>query len=197
MSWRSTAAFALCCLPGGLIVASILSNELGPDPFQTLIHSTGEWTLRLLVLVLLARPLAFYGCPLLFRYRRMLGNFAFFYACLHLLIFAQGYIGWSSAILAEELAERPYVMVGFAAWLLMLPLAVTSTHGMRRRLGRNWKRLHRAVYAVAVLGTLHLLWLARTDIGEALLYGGVFALLLGWRIRKPVIKVLQSRNRFG
>ena len=167
-----------------LLLGRIASQSLGPDPAQALTHSTGEWTLRFLVLVLLARPLAQYGYPFLFRFRRMLGNFAFLYASLHLLVFAQVYIGWSGEILAEELAERPYVLVGFSAWFLMLPLAITSTNGMRRRLGRNWKLLHRAVYAVAVLGTLHLLWLSRSDIGEAVIYGAVFAILLGWRAKR-------------
>ncbi len=153
--------------------------------------------MRFLVLVLLARPLAFYGRPFLFRYRRMLGLFAYFYATMHLLVFAQVYIAWSGDILTEELVERPYVLVGFLAWLIMVPLAITSTDGMRRRLRQRWKQLHRGVYAVAVLGTLHLLWLSRSDIGEAVLYGALFLGLFAWRLRKPFTKVLQSRFGLG
>ena len=113
----------------------------------------------------------------------MLGLFVFFYVTLHLLVFAQVYVGWSGTILWEELSERPYVLVGFAAWLLLLPLAITSTRSMRRRLRQRWKQLHRAIYAVAILATLHLLWLSRSDVGDAVLYGGLFALLLAWRVR--------------
>lgn len=176
------AVFLLALSPFLLICYRVFQQQLGPDPAQALMHGTGGWVLRFLVLVLLARLLAKHGYPFLFRYRRMLGNFTFFYASLHLLVFAQVYIGWSGEILVEELAERPYVLVGFAAWLLMLPLAATSTNGMRRRLGRNWKRLHRAVYLVVVLGTLHLLWLSRSDIGEAVVYGVIFGALLIWRL---------------
>ena len=146
-------------------------------------QQTGEWAIRLLVLVLAARPLAQWGWPRLFRYRRMLGLFMFFYTTVHLLVFAQVYVGWNASILAEELIERPYVMVGFAAWVLLVPLAVTSTHGMRRRLRQRWRQLHQAIYAVAVLGTLHLLWLSRSDIGDAVFYGAIFAVMLGWRLK--------------
>ena len=178
-----TLVFGLALTPFLLIVQGVVTDALGPDPAEALMHRTGEWAMRLLVLVLAARPLAQWGWPRLFLYRRMLGLFVFFYVSLHLLVFAQVYIGWRGDILLEELVERPYVMVGFAAWLLLLPLAVTSTHAMRRRLGKRWKQLHRAIYAIALLATLHLLWLSRSDIGDAVVYGVLFALLLGWRVR--------------
>ena len=97
---------------------------------------------------------------------------------------AQVYIGWSGAILLEELAERPYALVGFLAWLILVPLGITSAHSIRRKLGRNWRKLHKLTYAVAILGWLHLLWLSRSDIGEAVVYGTVFVLLFALRIRK-------------
>ena len=118
--------------------------------------------------------------------RRMLGLFAFFYACLHLMSFAHFYIGWTPALLWEELLERPYITVGFLAWLLMLPLAITSTRAMQRRLKRNWVRLHKLVYPAAVLACVHLVWQVRSDAAEAMVYALIFAILLAWRI--PAIK---------
>lgn len=184
--------FLLGLLPFAGIVYGAASNALGPDPAEALMHQTGEWVLRFLVLVLLARPLASMGWSRLFRYRRMFGLYMYFYTTLHLGVFAQVYIGWSGAILLEELVERPYVVVGFAAWVLLLPLAITSTDGWRRRLGRRWRQLHQLVYPVTVLGWLHLLWLSRSDVGQAVLYGAIFALLLGWRLRGFMTKVLRQ-----
>jgi len=165
-----------------VMIWQIATNALGPDPAEPLMQGTGEWALRLLVLVLLARPASRLGWSLLFRHRRMLGLFTFFYATVHLLLFAQVYIAWSAPILVEELAERPYVIVGASAWLLLLPLAITSTDAMRRTLKQRWRQLHRLAYGVAVLGVLHLLWLSRSDIGTPLVYGGIFAVLLLWRL---------------
>ena len=149
-------------------------------------HVTGEWVMRFMILVLVATPLARWGWPRLARYRRMLGLYAWFYATLHLLVFAQVYIGWSGGILVEELAERPYVLVGFLAWLILVPLGVSSINSIRCKMGRNWRKLHRLTYAVALLGWLHLFWLSRSDIGEALIYGALLAVLLTLRIgRSP------------
>jgi sulfoxide reductase heme-binding subunit YedZ len=145
-------------------------------------HVTGEWVMRFMVLVLAAAPLARWGWPRLARYRRMLGLYAWFYATLHLLVFVQVYIGWSGGILVEELTERPYVMVGFLAWLVLVPLAVTSINSIRRKMGGNWRKLHKLTYLVAILGWFHLLWLSRSDVGEALVYGVLFGLLLSYRL---------------
>lgn len=177
--------FLACLLPFLWLVYGTVENRLGPDPGEALMHVTGEWSLRMLALTLLVSPLrSWTGIPWLIKLRRMLGLYAFFYACLHFGIFLQFYIGWTGAALAEELAERPYVSAGFAAWLIMLPLALTSTRGMRRRLGTLWAKLHKQVYAAAVIACLHLLWQARSDIGEALVYILLFGLLLGWRVRR-------------
>ena len=113
----------------------------------------------------------------------MLGLYAWFYATLHLLVFAQVYIGWSGEILLEELAERPYVLVGFLAWLILVPLGITSANNIRRKMGRNWRKLHRLTYAVALLGWLHLFWLSRSDIGDAMIYAVFTGGLLAMRIR--------------
>jgi sulfoxide reductase heme-binding subunit YedZ len=169
--------FLLLLGPFIALVTQIANNSLGPDPAEHLMHVTGEWVIRLMVLVLAATPLARNGWPRLARYRRMLGLYVWFYATLHLLVFAQVYIGWSAEVLLEELTERPYVMVGFAAWLILVPLGITSAHAIRRRMGRHWKSLHKLTYAVAVLGWLHLMWLSRSDVGDAVVYGALFAAL--------------------
>ena len=176
-------AFIACLVPFLVLVSAVASNALGPDPAEHLMHVTGEWVMRFLVLVLLATPLARYGWPRLARYRRMLGLFVWFYATLHLLVFAQVFIGWSGEQLIEELAERPYVLVGFLAWVILVPLGVTSAQAIRRKMGRHWRKLHKLTYAVAGLGWLHLLWLSRSDVGDAVVYGLIFLCLFGYRVR--------------
>lgn len=179
--------FVACLLPFFWIVYGVAGNRLGPDPGEALMHVTGEWALRILALTLLVSPLRVWtGKPWVIKLRRMLGLYTFFYACLHFGVFLQFYIGWTGAALAEELAERPYVSAGFGAWLIMLPLALTSTRGIRRRLGSLWAKLHKQVYSVAIIACLHVLWQARSDIGEAVVYILVFSLLLGWRVRRSL-----------
>ena len=172
-----------CLAPFLVLVSAVASNTLGPDPAEHLMHFTGEWVIRFLALVLLATPLARYGWPRLARYRRMLGLFVWFYATLHLLVFAQVFIGWSGEQLIEELAERPYVLVGFLAWVILVPLGVTSAQAIRRKMGRHWRTLHKLIYAVAALGWLHLLWLSRSDVGDAVVYGLIFLCLFAYRVR--------------
>ena len=177
------AVFLACLLPFMALVRAVATNSLGPDPAEHLMQVTGEWVMRFLVLVLLATPLARYGWPRLARYRRMLGLYVWFYATLHLLVFAQVFIGWSGAQLVEELAERPYVLVGFLAWLILVPLGITSAHTIRKKMGRYWRQLHKLSYAVAALGWLHLLWLSRSDVGDAFIYGALFLGLFLYRLR--------------
>ena len=176
--------FLACLVPFGMLVSGVVSNSLGPDPADHLMHVTGEWVMRFLVLVLLATPLARHGWPRLARYRRMLGLYVWFYATLHLLVFAQVFIGWSGVLLIEELVDRPYVLVGFLAWLILVPLGITSARAIRKKMGKHWRQLHRLTYIVVILGWLHLLWLSRSDVGDAVLYGVIFGLLLGYRIRE-------------
>ena len=186
--------FIVLSLPFLNLLWGVLSGALGPDPAERLMHVTGEWAMRVLALVLLGRPLAQHGWPRLFRYRRMLGLFVFFYGTVHLLVFAQVYIGWRWELLLEELAERPYVFVGAAAWLGLLPLAVTSTDQWRRRLRQHWRQLHQLVYPVTILACCHIWWLARSDVGDALVYAALTGLLLGWRLQRFITKVLRSRK---
>jgi sulfoxide reductase heme-binding subunit YedZ len=175
----------LCLVPFLWLVGAAASGGLGADPAEVIMHVTGEWGLRILLLTLLVSPLRHWtGWHMLYRLRRMLGLYAFFYSCVHLFSFCHFYTGWEWRLLAEELAERPYITAGFAAWLLMVPLALTSTRRAQRRLRRNWQRLHRAVYAVALLACCHLVWQARSDIGEALFYALVLFALLAWRVKR-------------
>src|SRR5690606_26928172 len=165
------------------------SNALGADPVAEIEHRLGTWALRLLMIALAVTPLRqLTGQPVLLRFRRMLGLYAFAYATLHfsayLVLDLRGY--W--ALVFEEIAKRPYITVGFSAWLLLLPLAITSTKGWIRRLGRNWVRLHKLVYAAGVLAVLHFWWLVKSDIGEPLLYAAILAVLLGWRAWKRLAK---------
>ncbi|MBS1248383.1 MAG: ferric reductase domain protein transrane component domain, partial [Proteobacteria bacterium] len=143
----------------------------------------GDWSLRFLLLTLAVTPLRrLTGWNGLQRFRRLLGLFAFFYVSLHFgvyLVFDQ-FFDWRAIV--ADIAKRPYITVGFAGWLLLIPLAVTSTGGMMKRLGRNWQGLHRLVYLIGALGVLHYLWLVKADLSEPLLYAGILALLLSYRL---------------
>ncbi|MET7140217.1 protein-methionine-sulfoxide reductase heme-binding subunit MsrQ [Xanthomonas sp. PPL139] len=158
------------------------SAALGADPVAEVEHRTGLWALRLLLLTLAITPLRHLtGQPVLLRFRRMLGLYAFFYATVHLAAYLgldlRGY--WTQIF--EEIVKRPYITVGFLAWLLLVPLAITSTQGWMRRLKRNWGKLHKTIYAIGVLAVLHFWWLVKSDIREPLLYAAILAVLLGWR----------------
>ena len=181
-------AHALALLPATILawqfhdVWKNASDALGADPVAEIEHRSGLWALRMLMLALAVTPLRqLSGKPVLLRFRRMLGLYAFFYASLHfsayLVLDLRGY--WTQIF--EEIVKRPYITVGFSAWLLLLPLALTSTKGWIRRLGRNWARLHKLVYAIGVLAVLLFWWLVKSDIREPLLYATILALLLGWR----------------
>ena len=175
--------FAASLLPLAWIFWLGWQDQLGANPVEALSHRTGDWSLRFLLLTLAVTPLRrLSGWNWLQKFRRMLGLFAFFYVCLHFgvyLIFDQ-FFDWRAIV--EDVAKRPYITVGFAGLLLLIPLAVTSTHGMIRRLGRNWQRLHRLIYLIGGLGVLHYLWLVKADLGEPLVYAGVLAALLGYRL---------------
>jgi len=174
--------FVLALLPFAVLLLRILQNNLGPDPVQELSLETGEWTLRFLLIALAMTPLRRITNQIEFaRHRRMIGLFALFYATVHLLVWLMFVLEFRWFAIAEEILDRPYITVGFSAYLILLALGLTSPKFMVRRLGRNWKRLHKLVYVAAIFGVLHLLWILRLDIGPAVFYGSIVALLLGYR----------------
>ena len=181
--------FILFLLPAlALFYAVYLSltggeNLLGPDPAQTLALETGEWSIRILIASLAITPLRYLlKMPELWSYRRMIGLFALFYISLHLLVFLMFLLQWQWGDIGREIIERPYITVGFTAFLLMLPLGMTSFQAAQRKLGRNWKRLHRLVYIINILAVLHVLWIVRSSYFDALLYGSLVSLCLGYRV---------------
>ncbi len=176
--------FVLCLVPLAWLVWDGVTNNLGANPVETVRRYTGDWTLRFVLIALTVTPLRrLTGWHVVIRLRRMLGLFAFFYACLHFVsyIWLDQFFMWDAII--EDILDRPYITVGVASFLLLIPLAVTSTNGMVRRLGgRRWQRLHQLVYVIAVLGVIHFLWLVKSDISEPVIYGAILALLLGFRL---------------
>ena len=174
--------FILALLPLALLLLRILQNNLGPDPVQELSLETGEWTLRFLIIALAMTPLRRITNQVEFtRHRRMIGLYALFYATLHLIVWLMFVLEFRWFAIAEEILERPYITVGFSAYLILLALGITSPKFMVRKLGKNWKRLHKLVYLAAILGVLHLLWILRLDITPAVFYGALVAFLLGYR----------------
>ena len=160
-----------------------LPSDLGKDPVEGIEHATGETAIRFLALTLAITPLRqLTGWNWLAPYRRMLGLFTFWYASAHLAVFYALDLEMNLGEAATEIVKRPYITVGFAAWLLLVPLAVTSTTGWIRRLGgRRWNRLHKLTYAVAALGMLHFFWSQKKDVSDPLLFSLVFVALFGWR----------------
>ena len=177
--------FAACLLPSVMLVADAMHGQLGADPVAQFEHRSGDWALRLLLATLAITPLRqLTGRAEWVRFRRMLGMFAFFYASLHLTFYLVIDLGGFWSQLLSEIAERPYMTVGFSAWLLLMPLALTSTRAMMRRLGRHWQSLHRVVYFAALLACLHFLWLVKADRREPLAYLLIFVGLMLFRVRK-------------
>jgi sulfoxide reductase heme-binding subunit YedZ len=181
-------------VPFALLVWDATHDGLGADPVASITHRSGDWALRLLLLTLAITPLRrATGWTSLTRLRRPLGLYAFFYACVHFATYLVLDLGGYWAQIGEELVKRPYILVGFLAWLGLVPLALTSTKALMRRLGRNWLRLHRIVYAIAILAVTHYLWLVKADLREPLLYAGILALLLLLRFPPVARRITRSR----
>jgi sulfoxide reductase heme-binding subunit YedZ len=182
------ALFVLCALPLAWLVArasGIAGAGLGANPVDEIMDRLGDWGLRLLLATLCVTPLAVeLRKPWLVGLRRMLGLFAFTYLSLHFLNWLVLDQWFDLEAVAADIAKRPYITVGFAAYAMLLPLAVTSTAGWMRRLGRRWHRLHRLVYPAAVLGCIHFWWQVKADWREPAMYSLALLLLLGWRIRR-------------
>jgi sulfoxide reductase heme-binding subunit YedZ len=175
--------FVASLVPITLLVWDGVANNLGANPVETIRLYTGDWTLRFLLITLAVTPLRrITGWNAMLRLRRMLGLFAFFYACLHFVSYIWLDQFFALDAIIEDILDRPYITVGVASFLLLIPLAVTSTNGMVRRLGaKRWQRLHRLVYIIGIGGVIHFLWLVKSDISEPVIYGTVLTLLLGYR----------------
>lgn len=184
--WKSPrpVVFAACLVPLAWLAWRGATDDLGADPIRELELQTGRWTLRFLAITLAVTPLRIAtGIGQLAKYRRMLGLFTFFYATLHLGMWVGVDWFFDVAAMAEEIAERRYILIGMVTWLILLPLAITSTNGWVRRLGgRRWARLHRLAYLAAITGTVHYLWAVKKDTLWPLLYLVTFAVLLGSRV---------------
>lgn len=178
--------FVLAGLPFLWLVWAAFSNQLGANPAEALIRSLGDWTLRFLVLVLAITPLRVsFGWSALARLRRMVGLFVFFYACMHLLSYAWFDMEFDVAGIAADVIKRPFILVGFLAWLLLLSLAATSFNRAIRAMGaQRWQWLHRAVYVIAGLAVLHFFWMrsGKNDFAEVGVYAAILGVLLAWRV---------------
>ena len=196
VGWSKLLVVLLALLPLVLLVLAALHDTLGPDPVSQLEKRTGIWALRLLLLTLWITPLRrLTGWNGLIRYRRMLGLFTFFYASVHLTVYLVIDLGGFWSQIFAEIAKKPYITVGFAAWLLLIPLAATSTRGMMRRLGRRWGQLHKLVYVIGVLAILHFVWQVKFGqtiaVREPVVYAAILAALLlaRWRPRRRALAI--------
>lgn len=182
--WKPVV-FALCLLPAALVVTDAfdITGSLGANPVEEIQDRLGNWGLRFIMIALAVTPLRrITGWNSLLRFRRMLGLFAFFYVLLHFLawlILDQGLL-WSAVL--EDIAERPFITLGFAALLILTAMAGTSTNGMRRRMGRRWQQLHYGAYVAGILGVWHFWWQVKKDIQDPLIYAIVLGVLLGYRV---------------
>jgi sulfoxide reductase heme-binding subunit YedZ len=179
-------AWLLCLLPLAWLTYGAATNNLGANPAEALVRATGDWSLRFLCLVLAVTPLrVLAGLPALARFRRLLGLFMYAYLWLHLLSYAWFDMGLELADIARDIAKRPFILVGFSAFVLLTPLALTSFNRAIKTLGaRRWQWLHRAVYGVAGLAVLHFFWMraGKNDFAEVLVYAAILGALLGWRL---------------
>jgi len=177
--------FALCLLPFIVLLVQLLTNKLGANPIEAFTRQSGEWGLRFLLLTLTVTPfrhLIGQSWPL--RYRRMLGLFVFFYICIHLssYIVLDQFFDWSE--IGADIIKRPFITIGMTAFVLLIPLALTSNKNMMKRLGRNWQRLHRLVYVIAICAVLHFFWLVKADLYTPTVYASMLGLLLAYRLFK-------------
>jgi methionine sulfoxide reductase heme-binding subunit len=182
--WTKVVVFLLCLLPLGMLVMRAGQGNLTANPIEFITHTTGDWTLRFLIITLAITPLRkTFRLPQLIRFRRMLGLFAFFYACLHFStwIGLDKFFDWTEML--KDVQKRRFITVGFTGFVLMIPLAVTSTAGWIRRLGgRRWHMLHRAIYLSAIAGVIHYYWLVKSDVRKPLQYAAMVGVLMVWRL---------------
>ena len=184
--------FVLCLLPFAWLVYNVITQNLGANPQEALIRSTGDWTLRFLCIVLAVTPLrTISNTPGLARFRRMLGLFVYFYVVVHLLSYSWFDMGFDIPDIAKDIAKRPFILVGFASFVLLTPLALTSFNKAIKLMGpKRWQLLHKLVYVIAGLGILHFFWMraGKNNFAEVFVYAAILAVLLGWRLLQWVKK---------
>lgn len=184
--------FMLCLVPFAWLVYGAFTDGLGANPAEYLIRSTGDWTLRFICIVLTVTPLRVIAkTNALARFRRMLGLFAYFYVVVHLLSYSWFDMGFDIAEIAKDIAKRPFILVGFTAFVLLTPLAATSFNRAIKALGaKRWQTLHKLVYVIAGLGLLHFFWMraGKNDFAEVFVYAAIIAVLLSWRVWNFVSK---------
>jgi sulfoxide reductase heme-binding subunit YedZ len=188
--WSKVAVFVLCLTPLAWLVWRAYHSNLTANPVECIQHFTGDWTLRFLLLTLSVTPLRkLLNIPDLIRFRRMLGLFAFFYVCLHFLTYLWPDQNFDLTGMWKDVAKRPFITVGFLGFVLLIPLALTSTKGWIRRLGgKRWQALHRLIYVSALCGVVHYYWLVKSDHRLPLLYGAILAALLLYRLVTSLLK---------
>lgn len=184
VAYTKPLVFFLLLLPLVWLGLMAYQNQLGADPAKKLVDETGLWAFRILLLSLLMTPLKNWtGHSVWIRYRRMIGLFTLFYVVIHLLVYVFLLFGADWSLLAKEITKRPYIIVGFMAFLLLIPLGVTSTRNWQKRLGKNWLRLHKTVYVISLLALLHFSWVKKLGIASIWPYALILAILLAERLR--------------
>ena len=190
--------FVLSLLPFAWLVYGVFTDNLGANPAEYLTRSSGDWTLRFLCITLAVTPLrVMAGIPALARFRRMVGLFTYFYAFLHFLTWAWFDQGFDVGEMTKDIAKRPFILVGFSAFVLLTPLALTSFNRAVKAMGaKRWQALHRVVYAIAGLAILHFFWMrsGKNDYAEVAVYAAILGVLLGWRIWQRVRRRTESRG---
>ncbi len=183
VSWLKVLVFVLSLLPAASIVHAVVTGVSGPNPIEFITHSTGEWGLRFLLLGLVLSPMRWsFKSVTPIKFRRMIGLFAFFYVVAHFATYLVLDQQLDLAAVAEDIFKRTYIIAGFVSLVVLVPLAITSTKGMQRRLGRRWLSLHKLVYVASIAAVLHYVWLAKGDQIEPLVYAAVLVVLLGMRV---------------
>lgn len=161
---------------------NVFGQDLGADPVEEMLHTLGKTGLNFLMITLMVTPVRkFTGWTNVIRLRRMLGLFAFFYVVMHFVVYLLLDRQLNMGEIIKDIAKRPYITIGFMALLMLIPLAITSTNKMMRRLGRNWQKLHRLIYVITIFGVWHYYWQVKRDVREPLIYAGILAALLGYR----------------
>jgi len=188
--WTKVVVFLICLIPFADLLWRFIQGKLGINPVETLQHGTGDWTIRFIVFTLCITPFRkLFKLPDLIRFRRMLGLFAFFYVSLHFLTYLGPDQSFDLSGMWKDVAKRPFITVGFAAFVSLIPLAITSTAGWIRRIGgKRWQMLHRLIYFAAVCGVVHYYWLVKSDVRKPLFYGALVGILLLFRLVDWVFK---------